>query len=57
MAQELLQDAFRTDVRPLLAESRIRAEAAFDPIGLYRELEIREKLIGERGKNTFATGL
>jgi L-rhamnose isomerase/sugar isomerase len=57
MAQELLQDAFRTDVRPLLAESRLRAEAACHPVGLYRELNVREKLTTERGKDTIATGL
>ncbi|MBR9997958.1 MAG: sugar isomerase [Cyclobacteriaceae bacterium] len=57
MAQELLQDVFRTDVRPLVAESRIRENAAFDPVGLYRELQIRKRLIGERGKKTIATGL
>lgn len=57
MAQELLQDAFRTDVRPLVAEARLRSQAAFDPIGLFRELNIRNTLIEERGLKTIATGL
>lgn len=56
-AQELLQDAFRTDVRPLVAEARLRAGAALDPIGLYRAVEARQQLIRERGLHTRATGL
>lgn len=56
-AQEILKGAFQTDVRPLLREARIRNNAAADPIKLYRELEIRQKLIDERGSDTRATGL
>ncbi|WP_407429150.1 sugar isomerase [Arcticibacter sp.] len=55
--QEILQNAFRTDVRPLVAEARLRAHAALNPVGLFRELQVREKLIGERGYKTVATGL
>ncbi len=57
MAQEILQDAYRTDVRSLLAEARLQAGAALNPISVFRENEIREKLISERGSNTIATGL
>jgi L-rhamnose isomerase/sugar isomerase len=57
LAQEILQSAFRTDLRPLLAETRIRNNAAFDPIGLFRHLKVRENLIKERGLKTVATGL
>ncbi len=57
MAQELLQDAFRTDLRPLLREARLQARAAADPIALYRDLELRRQLIDERGEKTVATGL
>jgi L-rhamnose isomerase/sugar isomerase len=57
LAQEFLQDAFRTDVRPLVAEARIRDQGAFDPIGLYRDLHVRQTLIEERGIRTIATGL
>lgn len=56
-AQEILQDAFRTDVRPLLAEARRRSGAALDPLGVFRSLRVREALIAERGSHTIATGL
>lgn len=56
-SQEILQDSFRTDVRPLVAEARLRAGGALDPIGLYRKLEVRKELIEERGFETVATGL
>lgn len=57
IAQEALQDAFRTDLRPLLAEVRRRDGAAMDPIGCYRALGVRKHLIRARGENTVATGL
>ena len=57
MAQEALQNAFRTDVRPLLAEARRRSGAAIDPLALFRELKVREQLIAERGKNSRSSGL
>lgn len=56
-AQELLQDAFQTDVRPLLREAQYRNGAAIHPIKLYRELEIRKQLRDNRGTETVATGL
>lgn len=56
-AQEILQDAFRTDVRPLLIEARLRAGAAVDPIGVYRKLNVRKRLISDRGAKTVSTGL
>jgi L-rhamnose isomerase/sugar isomerase len=56
-AQEILQDAFRTDVRPLVAEARRRAGASLNPLGLYRQLNVRQQLIGQRGAKTVATGL
>jgi L-rhamnose isomerase/sugar isomerase len=55
--QELLQDAFRTDLRPLIAEVRNRKDAALNPITTYRQLKIREQLMSQRGTNTIATGL
>ncbi len=55
--QEILQDAYRTDVRTLVAEARLRAGAALDPIMLFRGTKIREKLISERGAKSIATGL
>jgi len=56
-SQEILQDAFRTDVRPLVAESRLRSGAALNPVLLFEEEKLRDKLITERGLRTIATGL
>ncbi|MCC4227881.1 sugar isomerase [Zunongwangia profunda] len=57
LCQEILQDAYRTDVRPLIREARLKTGGAINPIDAYRKLEVREHLIQERGKNTIATGL
>jgi L-rhamnose isomerase/sugar isomerase len=57
LAQDILQAAYRTDVRPLLAEARVRAGGALDPVGVFRKLNVRQTLIKERGLNTVATGL
>ena len=57
LAQEILQHAYRTDVRALVAESSLRAGGAIDPLGVYRKLKVRENLIKERGEKTVATGL
>lgn len=56
-AQEILQQAYRTDVRPLVAEARLQAGAALQPLQLYRQLKVRDNLIKERGQKTVATGL
>ena len=56
-AQEILQTAYRTDVRPFVAEARLRTGAALEPLNLFRSLKVREQLIQERGKETLATGL
>jgi L-rhamnose isomerase/sugar isomerase len=56
-AQEVLQNTFRTDVRAVVAEARLRAGASLDPLGFFRTQKIRESLIKERGTNTIATGL
>jgi len=57
VAQELLQQAFRTDVRALVAEARLRAGAALNPLELFRSEKVRVNLIKERGSKTTATGL
>tara|TARA_Y100001947_G_scaffold53611_1_gene44955 strand:+ start:478 stop:1758 length:1281 start_codon:yes stop_codon:yes gene_type:complete len=57
LCQEILQDAYRTDVRPLVREARLKTGGAINPIEVYRKLEVRGQLINERGKNTIATGL
>ena len=56
-AQEILQDAYRTDLRPLLAEAIRRSGGAIDPIGSFRKLKVRESLINERGLKSIASGL
>jgi L-rhamnose isomerase/sugar isomerase len=56
-AQEILQQAYRTDLRPLVAEARLKAGAALQPIQLFRELNVRKQLMTERGLKTVATGL
>tara|TARA_R110002049_G_scaffold295286_4_gene482579 strand:- start:2201 stop:3478 length:1278 start_codon:yes stop_codon:yes gene_type:complete len=55
--QEILQDAYRTDVRPLLEKARLESGGVLSPINTYRSLGIRKQLIKERGQNTVATGL
>jgi L-rhamnose isomerase/sugar isomerase len=57
LCQEILQNAFRTDVRPLLQQARLQRGGALKPIETYRKLKVRKKLIAERGKNSIATGL
>jgi L-rhamnose isomerase/sugar isomerase len=57
ISQEILQQAYRTDVRALVAEARFRSGAALQPITLFRDLRVREKLIAERGARSVATGL
>lgn len=56
-AQEILQGAYRTDVRPLVAEARMRAGGALDPLSLFRKLNIRQQLVKDRGAKSVATGL
>lgn len=55
-AQEILQNTFRSDLRALVAEARLRAGAALAPTSLYRDLSVRSNLVNHRG-NTVATGL
>jgi len=56
-AQEVLQHTFRTDLRSLVAEARLRSGAALYPLQFFREQKLREALIKERGSKTVATGL
>jgi L-rhamnose isomerase/sugar isomerase len=55
-AQEILQASFRTDLRPLIAEARLRSGAALDPLGLYRSAQVRKTLIKNRGTKSISTG-
>ncbi len=57
LCQEILQNAYRTDVRPLLAQARALSGGAIDPLTSYRNLRVRAGLIKERGMNSVATGL
>ncbi len=56
-AQEILQQAYRTDVRALVAEARLQADGALNPLAIYRDEKIREQLIKVRGSKAMATGL
>jgi L-rhamnose isomerase/sugar isomerase len=56
-AQEILQQAYRTDTRPIVAEARLQNGAALAPLQLFREQKVREQLIKSRGEKTVATGL
>ncbi len=56
-AQEILQAAYRTDVRPLIAAARMQTGGSLSPLQLFRSLKVREQLVKERGQKTTATGL
>ena len=56
-AQEILQNTFRTDVRILVAEARLRAGGALNPLAVYRNEKVRAQLIKERGLKSITTGL
>ncbi|MDB5193449.1 MAG: sugar isomerase [Segetibacter sp.] len=56
-AQEILQGVYRTDVRPIVAEARLRAGGAISPLKVYRDLKLRQNLISTRGLKTVTTGL
>jgi L-rhamnose isomerase / sugar isomerase len=56
-SQEILQDAFRTDTRSIVAEARLQSGGALNPLAVYRELKIRRQLITSRGSKGVATGL
>jgi L-rhamnose isomerase/sugar isomerase len=55
--QELLQAAFRTDVRPLVAAARHRKGGAIDPLAVYRDIEYRQAMVDLRGSSSISTGL
>ncbi len=56
-AEEHLRDVFALDTRPLVAEAALLSGGVIDPIGVFRNLNIREKLIEKRGAKSLATGL
>ena len=56
-AQEVLQDAFRSDVRTIVAEARWRAGGALNPLQCFRDHQVRKQLVAQRGAKAMATGL
>src|SRR6187200_2506561 len=46
-AQQVLQNTFRTDVRAIAAEARVRSGGAVDPLQFYRDEKIRKQLTKE----------
>ena len=56
-AQEVLQDAFRSDVRTIVAEARWRAGGALNPLQCFRDHQVRKQLVVQRGAKAMATGL
>ena len=57
LCQEILQGAYRTDVRPLVAQARYLSRAALNPIEAYRKMQVRNRLTEARGVEVTATGL
>ena len=56
MASETLKTAFRTDVAPILANARLQAGGAIDPVATYRASGYRAKVAGIRPPVTSAGG-
>ncbi|MBL7697396.1 MAG: sugar isomerase [Chitinophagaceae bacterium] len=57
LCQEILQHAYRTDVRAIVAEARLRDGATLHPVDAFRKMNVRKSLIKDRGSKTVATGL
>ncbi|UOB17784.1 sugar isomerase [Abyssalbus ytuae] len=57
ICQEILQDAFRTDVRPLIRQARLNTNGALNPLEAFKIFKIRDYLIKERGLKSKASGL
>jgi L-rhamnose isomerase/sugar isomerase len=56
-ATEILQSAYRTDVRPLAAEARRRNGAALRPLAVFRSSGYRKDVTEARGNDAVASGL
>ena len=56
MASEVLKDAFRADVEPILAMARMESGGAIDPVSAYRASGYRAKVSAVRPKVTGAGG-
>jgi L-rhamnose isomerase/sugar isomerase len=57
LCQEIIQYAYRTDVRPLLAEARLRNGGVLHPLKAFRQWDVRKHLVETRGKESVASGL
>jgi L-rhamnose isomerase / sugar isomerase len=57
LAEELLHDAFRSDVRPIVAEARRRNHAALTPLSTFRRTGYRAAVTITRGDDAISTGL
>ena len=55
-AEEVLLDAYRTDVRPLLAAMRDELGLDPDPIAAYLRSGYQEKIVAERGVSGSGSG-
>jgi len=53
----ILKQAFETDVRPLVRQSRLNDGGAINPLLAYRHMNCRAKRIAARGATSTATGL
>ncbi len=53
IAAEVLQRAYRSDVRPIVAEARRRNGAAIDPLLALRRIGYRRAMVEERGSTTW----
>jgi L-rhamnose isomerase / sugar isomerase len=51
MASEVLKNAFRTDVEPILAQARLQAGGAVDPVAAYRASGYRARVASVRPKS------
>ena len=57
LAEDLLRDAFLTDVRPLVAEAYRQSGGALRPLLAYRQARHRATLVQARGRSAVSTGL
>jgi L-rhamnose isomerase/sugar isomerase len=57
LAAEVLQAAYRSDVRPIVAEARRRNRAALSPLLTFRRVGYRPAMVDERGEDSVASGL
>ncbi len=57
LAAEVIQAAYRSDVRPIVAEARRRNHAALAPLATYRRIGYRAAAVEARGESSVASGL